>query len=164
LNLEKELRMISSKTLANSHRFPPQFKEKLEFLVAAHGTFAIAREFQEWCDARRSEKIQYPIIEFMKEVDSIFGGAPEQLDLKDPRILEISALVFERTDILPSHKAVAELLQTYSMEELTGAIREYTDKIEDGQARSAMRRFFAEGGAGAVILARRQRAAAGIKI
>lgn len=159
MNLEKELRMISAKTLGNTHRFPPQFKEKLEFLSAAHGNFAIAHQFQAWCEERRAEKIQYPIIDFMKEVDSLFGGAPEQLDLKDPRILEISALVFERTDILPSHKAVAELLQTYNMEELTGAIREYTDKIGDGQERSAMRRFFAEGGAGAVILARRQRSA-----
>jgi hypothetical protein len=159
LNLAKEMRMISAKTLGNTHQFPWKFEEKLEFLVAAHGTFAIARKFQEWCDARRSEKIQYPITEFMMEVDTLFGGAPEKLNLSDPNVAEISALVFERTDILPSTKAVAELLQVYSKEELAGAIREYTDKIGDGEARGAMRRFFAEGGAGAVILARRQRAA-----
>ena len=160
MNLTKEMRMISSKILGNTHRFPPQFEEKLDFLVAAHGTFAIARDFQTWCEERRAEKIQYPIIEYLKVIDTRLGNAPERLNVNDPNVAEISALVFERTDILPSGKAVAELLQVYSKEELAGAIREYTDKIGDGEARGAMRRFFAEGGAGAVILARRQRAAA----
>lgn len=161
MNLKREMRMVASKIMGNTHTFPYKFEEKLEFLEAAHGTHAILRDFEVWCEERKAEEIQYPIIEYLKVVDSRLGNAPEKLNLKDPQVTEISALTFERTSILPSAKAVAELLQTFTLEEISGAIREYTENLKEDETRSAMRRFFADGGAGAVILARRRRIDAG---
>jgi hypothetical protein len=142
-------------------------KEKFELIEEAYGRAAVEADFEKWCKAiagMMDNLPKYPLTEYVKVVDARLGPefAEQRADLKDPRIAEVSAVAYELTGVLPSVRSVANLLTTCDQEEILGALREFAATLDEKDTKSGIRTFFAEGGAAAVILARRRRANAPI--
>ena len=165
MNLMKELPRIAARVLGNTRTVHPDMKFKFELIAEAYGTAAICDDFAEWCrELVSTEQIhdrpKYPVSEYLKIIDSRLGFAPVEthVDIKDPTVAAIVSLAYELTNILPSATAVAKVLADYPVQEVTEALKEFTEGLTERDVRGGMRSFWAEGGAGAIILARRRRA------
>lgn len=158
--LTKELPKIAARVLHNTRCVPQNMKFKFELISSAYGAAAVARDFEEWCKEHVEDKIPYPITAYIKVIDSRLGSAPEETkaDLKDPHVADLVSMAYELTGVLPAKSAVADLLLTYTFDEVKDALTEYTDNLTEKETKGAMRAFWSDGGAGAVILARRRRA------
>ena len=154
--LIKSLPKIAARILKNTWGVPPQFKQKLELAQEAYGTAAVETDFENWCEEVRDNNPRYPVSEYLKVIDSRLGSAPKENE-KDPRVEEISALTYKLTRRPAPPKAVRELLAQFSQEEITAALIEYIEGIEERELAYAPRTFFNDGGCGAVISARKSR-------
>jgi hypothetical protein len=161
MSLIKSLPRIAAQELHNTHCGLRNLKFKLELISEAYGTAAVEQDFRAWCrGVEPGTRIKYPIFEYMKVIDSRLGSAPveERANLEDPLIVEIQSLAYELTGMLPANKAVATVLLKYPAPEIKEALTEYTDDMPGKDAKTDMRAFWSEGGAEAIILARRRRA------
>lgn len=160
MSLQKSLPRIAARVLHNTHVGLSRMKEKFELIEEAYGRAAVEADFEKWCHEIQDRNPKYPLTEYVKVVDSRLGPEFEEkrADLKDPHIAEISAVAYELTGVLPSVRSVANLLSTCEQEEILGALREFAATLDEKDTKSGVRTFFAEGGAAAVILARRRRA------
>lgn len=154
--LIKSLPKIAARVLKNTWGLPPQYKSKLELVQEAYGTNAVEIDFEKWCEEVKDSNPRYPVSEYLKVIDSRLGSAPKDEE-KDPRIEDISALTYKLTHRPAPPRHVRELLAQYSLDEITSALREYIEGIEDRELAYAPRTFFVEGGCGAIITARKQR-------
>lgn len=159
MKLMRELALASAKVLHNTHVAPKALEFKFELIAEAYGHAAVVADFTAWCQENAAQQPHYPITDYMKLVDERLGGAPEQkrADTEDPRIKEISTRCYELTGWLPPVSAVADLLLDFPPEEINAALKEYSDPLTEKEVKVAMKQFFSEGGAVAVILARRRR-------
>jgi hypothetical protein len=159
VNLMIELPKIAMRELKNSHMVPARLKEKLDTLKIVYTTAWITRDFKDWCQEHREDKFEYPITEYLKVVDERYAGIPEekQPDMRDPRIVDLMSLSYELTGLAAPRKPIATLLLEYSVEDIGGALREYVGLQTEKDLKAAMRAFYVEGSAAAVILARRRR-------
>lgn len=161
MRLIKEMPKIAARVLKNTHGVHPDLKVRLELLEEAYTSEAVSRDFADWCNKQVFEHNipRYPISEYMKVVDARLGhaAAEDQLDVKDPKVAEIVSLSYELTTILPSATAVAKLLTFYSVEEVKAALAEFVESLEEKNVRGGMHLFYKDGGAEAIILARRRR-------
>ncbi len=161
-NLMKELPKIAAQVMHNTRCVPANLKFKFELLAEAYGAAQLLDDFRLWCQEQVEKEAQFkhPILEYIKVVDTRLGSAPEEKrpDLKDPHIGELASMSYEMTDFLPAKTAVAETLLAFTFEEVRDALTEYADRLTEKEMKGAMRAFWSEGGAGAVILARRRRA------
>lgn len=158
MNLMTELPKIAAKELKNTHFVPKRMKDKIDLLKACYSSAAIVRDFTEWCREHKDDRLQYPILDYLHEVDSRLGSGPELANMRDPNIEVIAALAYEYTGSLAPKKAIADLLLTYTVDEIRDALIEYAENLTEKETPGAIRRFFSDGGAGAVILTRRKRA------
>lgn len=159
MDLRKELPKIAARVLHNTHTFPQNLKDKYSLIALAYGTAAVLTDFEAWCQEVRDKNPRYPITEYMKVVDTRLGNAFEEkrADLKDPRIVDITSLAYDLSGMLPSNRAVGNLLLLFEPDEIISAFREYVALLEEKDLKTGVRTFFTEGGAGAVIAARRRR-------
>jgi hypothetical protein len=159
MNLRKELPRIAARVLANTHVFPKHLKEKYELIAAAFGAARVVADFEAWCEEVKEENPRYPLTKYMIVVDSRLGRASAEAepDLKDPTLAEIGALSYKLTGVTPSARALAKLRLSYEADEIKAALTEYASTLEEKDFKSGMRTFFTDGGATAVIYARRNR-------
>ena len=167
--LIKSLPRIAARVLHNTHTGPVRLKEKFNLIESAYGRAAVETDFEAWCKEQRAAGMnpRYPLSEYIKVIDERFGTnfvepSHSQFDVADPQILPISSLSYSKTGYLPSPKVISLLLKTFSSEEIIEAMKEYIVVNEgydkgDGGLKPLMKQFFTEGGAAAVIFARRQR-------
>lgn len=162
MKLMKELPKIAARILKNTRCAHPDMKSRFELLEEAYGAAAVARDFDVWCQDQLAAENQprYPISEYMKAVDSRLGSAASepQLDIKDSKVGELVSMTYELTNILPSATAAAKLLAVYSFDEVKNALTEFIENLEEKNVRGGMYLFYNDGGADAIILARRRRA------
>jgi hypothetical protein len=162
--LIKTLPRIAARILHNTHVGRQNMKEKFELLAAAYGANAVEEDFEKWCEEQVALELipRYPITDYIKVVDTRLGPkfSDKKADLKDPNISAISAVAYEKTGILPSVRSVANLLASFSLEEILGALTEYASTLDDKEVKTGMHNFFTEGGATAVIYARQRRKSA----
>jgi hypothetical protein len=158
--LVKSLPKIAARVLHNTRSVPQNLKFKFELIATAYGAAVVEHDFEEWCRDHIDDRFPYPITQYLKVIDSRLGAVPEEkrADTKDPRIGELAVAAYELTGILPARAAVAEVLLTFSADEIKAALTEYAENLTDKEVKGAMRQFWSDGGAGAVILARRRRA------
>ena len=135
---------------------------KSTFVSALHtalGTYAQATDFETWCEENKEANPRYPLTKYMIVVDSRLGRASQESepDLKDPTVADIAALTYKLTGVTPSARAVAKLRLSYEADEIKAALTEYASGLEDKDFKSGMRTFYTDGGATAVIYARRNR-------
>lgn len=78
-------------------------------------------------------------------------------------VLSVSSPCYETTGYLPAPNVVLALLNTFSSDEILAALKEYVSASSDSEyekeCKPRAKQFFAEGGAAAVIQARREREA-----
>jgi hypothetical protein len=159
VNLMKALSLVASQVLHNTRSVPRNLEFKFELMAVAYGANAVVLDFEEWCWEHIENKFPHPITEYLKVIDSRLGSAPveKQADLKNPQVSELRALSYELTGMLPHLKPIAVLLLDYPFGEIKAALIEYTDSLTEAEVKGCMRRFYSQGGAGAIILARRRR-------
>lgn len=159
--LIKELPRIAARVIQNTHVGRQNMKEKFILLAEAYGEAAVEGDFEKFCEEVKAggNIPRYPITEYIKVVDARLGPefAEKKTDLKDPQVGEITSLVYELTGFLPSVRSVANLLSSFSVDEITGAVKEYNSTLDDKEAKTGMRQFFTEGSGAAVIMARQRR-------
>ena len=159
MSLQKSLPRIAAQVLQNTHVGLSKMKEKFELIELAYGKSAVEADFRVWCQEVKEEHPRYPLTDYVKVVDKRLGPqfATPGINVKDPRISEISSATYERTGFLPAVRSVAALLVDFSPEDILGAMNEFAGTLEEKDFKSAMRTFFADGGASAVIIARKRR-------
>lgn len=159
MSLQKSLPRIAARVLKNTHVGLKRMKEKFELIEVAYGAAEVEEDFEKWCLEVQDANPRYPLSEYVKVVDSRIGPkfVEPRVDVKDPHVAEVSSLAYELTGVLPSVRSVASLLASCSLEEVIGALKEFAATLDENERKSGVRTFFAEGGAGAVILARRRR-------
>jgi len=159
MNLMTELPKIAMRVLKNSHMVPARLQKKMDVLKAVYTTAWVTRDFTAWCQEHKADNFKYPITEYLKVIDERYAEIPEekQPDLRNPQVGDLASLSYELTGLLPPRKAIATLLLDYPADEIQAALREYVGLQTEKDLKSAMRAFYAEGGALAVILARRRR-------
>jgi hypothetical protein len=159
MSLQKSLPRIAARVLHNTHVGLSRMKEKFELIEEAYGRAAVEADFEKWCREVQDNNPRYPLTEYVKVVDARLGPefVEKRADTKDPHVAEISAVAYELTGVLPSVRSVAVLLSSCDSEEIIGALREFASTLDEKDTKSGVRTFFAEGGAAAVILARRRR-------
>ena len=152
--LIKTLPKIAARILKNTWGVPPQYKQKLELVHEAYGEAAVLTDFEKWCHEVKCEAPRYPISEYLKVVDIRLGTAPAEITEKDPRVDEISALVYRLTRRVASGKLIRELLAQFDAEDIKSAFIEYAEGIEERELAYAAKAFFQDGGCAAIITAR----------
>lgn len=159
--LIKSLEEIAARILQNTSGIFPQQKRKIELVEKAFKPAArVERDFEEWCKSVVSECPRYPIAAYLKVVDSRLREiqiVQQQEAPKDSRVDAISALTYKLTRRPAPPKPVRELLKLYTVEEITSALTEYAEGLDDRELSWAPRAFFVENGGEAIILARRGR-------
>jgi hypothetical protein len=159
MRLKRTLPRIAARVLANTHVFPKHLKEKYELIAEAFGEAAVEADFETWCEENKEANPRYPLTKYMIVVDSRLGRASQESepDLKDPTVADIAALTYKLTGVTPSARAIAKLRLSYEADEIKAALTEYASGLEDKDFKSGMRTFYTDGGATAVIYARRNR-------
>lgn len=154
--LIKSLPKIAARVLQNTKGLPPQYKQRLELIQEAYGVAGVEADFENWCEEFKDRRFLYPVSEYLKVIDSRLGSAPKE-DEPDERIGEISALTYKLTRRPAPPKNVRELLAQFSKDEITSALQEYVEGIEERELAYAPKTFFVDGGCAAVISSRRQK-------
>lgn len=160
LSLEGNLERLAGKILGNTHMIPERMRDKIRLIGDVYGRAVVIEDFETYCRALTPPYPRYPIIEYVKDVDSRLGGAAETKhpNIEDPNVEQVRALVYDAVGILPSKTPIAKLLVDYSHEEIAGAFLEYVETLKQSDFEMGVRKFFNEGGAVAVIFVRRKRA------
>ena len=162
--LIKSLPRIAARVLHNTHVGQSRFKEKFDLISEAYGAARVEEDFEKWCQELVDKGInpRYPMSEYIKVVDDRLGGgfvepSRSQFDVNDPQVVPLSAASYEATGYLPSPKVVSTLLKVFTSEEITAALKEYVSTLSERELKQGGKQFFTEGGASAVIHARRER-------
>lgn len=155
-NLIKDLQRIAAKTLRNTRGVPKSMGEKVELIELAYGRAAILEGFQKWCDDPSQTHTSFPVTEYIRRIDTLLGN-DQRVSPEDPRVADLRAVTFELTQVLPRLEGVRNLLALHSVDEIKDALIEYIPNVKEGYMDSAMRNFYDDLGATAVIYARRNR-------
>jgi hypothetical protein len=161
----KSLPRIAARVLHNTHVAPSRLKDKFNLIELAYGRYKVEQDFELWCKEQKEKGLnpRYPLTEYIKTIDERLGGgfvepSQSQFDVADSQILPISSLSYDKTGYLPPPKVISLLLKTFTQNEILEALNEYILVTEGSKDwKQEMKHFFTEGGASAVIYARRQR-------
>jgi hypothetical protein len=154
--LIKDLQRVAAKKLRNTRGVPQSMKGKVELIELAFGHAAVVDDFTKWCEENAERNPEYPVFDYLRIVDSRLGGE-HKIDPKDPSIEDLCTMVYELTAVLPRVRAVRELLCLHDADEIKAALKEYLLNVDEKNYESAMRSFFDDQGAGAIIRARKKR-------
>jgi hypothetical protein len=162
--LRNALAKVSSEILHNTRLAPKNLGFKFELLAATYGHEAVTQDYENWCREHLADRPKYPITDYVRVIDSRLGSVPEEesIPLTDPRIAELAAFAFETTGKLAPKIAIARLLMKYPVEEIQAAMVELMESLTaDNEIKGALRAFYNDGGADAIIATRRKRVTKG---
>lgn len=161
-NLMTELPRVAAKELQNTHFIPQRMKAKMDLLKACYTAPRVVDDFREWCRENRDAHHKYPIIEYIKVIDSRMGGVVDEestIPVTDPRVMELAAFFFDKTGRQAPRRSVARLLVNHTPQEIQEAATELMESLTaDSEIKGALHSFFHDGGAEAIIIVRRKRA------
>lgn len=163
MSLLKTMVDVAAEVLKNTKGIHSKMKkdmdERLRLLSKAFGEANVEEDFRKWCAESLSGGTipRYPVTAYLKVADTRLADPSTQPTADDPRIGELGAFTYELTGILPALVHMTKLLAVYDLPEIKDALKEYADLLEDKELKAGMKSFFAEGGAVAVIHARRKR-------
>ena len=155
MSIIKDLQKIAAKRLHNTRGVPRHMKDKIELIELAFGKAEVLRDFETWCTENAERAPQYPVTEYLRMIDARLGNIPK-VDPNDDRIKELVALTYELTSILPHSRAVRELLAIHTADEIKAALKEYVLTVDEKDWKTAIRAFYDDLGASAVIHARKK--------
>ena len=156
MSLVKDMQRIAARKLHNTRGVPRNMKDKLELIDLAFGRAEVLADFEEWCGEQIDRNPQYPVTEYLRMIDARLG-ATVKVDPADERINDLMAITYELAAILPHLRAVRELLAIHSADEITAALRAYVLTVDEKDMKSAIRSFYDDLGASAVIYSMRKK-------
>jgi len=156
MSLVRDMQRIAARKLHNTRGVPRNMKEKLELIDLAFGRAEVLADFEKWCDERGDKNSPYPVTEYLRMVDSRLGGTPK-IDPDDDRIKNLMALTYELTTVLPRLRGIRDLLAIHSEEEIKAALKHYLLSVDEKDMKSAIRAFYDDLGASAVIYSLKKR-------
>ena len=162
MSLVKDMQRIAAKRLRNTRGVPQNMKDKLELIDLAFGRAEVLDDFEKWCNEHADNSPQYPVTEYLRMIDARLGSTPK-VDPNDERIKELSALTYELTTVLPHVRAVRDLLAIHSVEDLKTALKEYVLTVDEKDRKSAIRSFYDDMGASAVIYSMKKKGGADVR-
>ena len=155
--LVKDMQKVAAKKLRNTRGVPRNMKDKLELIDLAFGRAEVLTDFEKWCDEHADQNPQYPVTEYLRMIDARLGSEVK-IDPNDERIKELMALTYELSSVLPRAHAVRDILALHSLEEIKAALREYVLTVDEKDMKSAIRAFYDDLGASAVIHSMKRKA------
>lgn len=158
-SLMMSLPRIAAPILQKTFMSPRNLREKFSLIEEAYGVTVVEDDFGKWCLEVKDNPPKYPVTAYLKLIDSRLGKTPLEphANTKEPIIAEIGALSYKMTGVLPSTRSIANLRLSYEADEIKAALTEYASSLDAKEYKPGMKTFFTEGGASAVIYARRQR-------
>lgn len=147
-SLELAAAKIFKRTRGVQFRFDHQF-EQVELMQVTYGGVAVIDDFKKW-GAEQDQDIRYPLSEYLKVVDERLGHTQKQ-DAPDPNMTRLLAVVYEYTGDLPSQAVVRKLLEKWTIDDLIAGFNEFASGLDEKQMKTAIRKFFIDGGADIVI-------------
>lgn len=163
MNLKKQIQIIALKVLhANLNPQNNQWSQ-ISLFANTYGDDAVLQAFENWANEQEGERlVTYPLSEFIKAAPRMFVNLVREdktpidqvaLDELCSELYLIGGPAFSGK----TRAALAELVQTYSHEEIKSAYAELIAGFDDFQLKMATKTF-AEGGGKAVLMAARKRA------
>ena len=155
-NLIREMQRIAAKKLRNTRGVPKNMGDKVELIDLAFGRAEILADFEKWCDDPSQHHTSFPVTEYLRGVDARLGN-DARVSPEDERVTELRGLTFSLTQVMPRLSGVRNLLALHSFEDIKAALLEYLPTVGEDKMESAVRNFYDDLGATAVIYARRNR-------
>lgn len=150
MSLVKDMQRIAARKLHNTRGVPRNMKDKLELIALAFGHADVIADFEKWCDEHTDKNSLYPVTEYLRMIDSRLGGTPK-IDPDDERIKDLMAVTYELTSVLPRLRGIRDLLAIHSADEIKAALKHYLLSVDEKDMKSAIRSFYDDLGASAVI-------------
>lgn len=127
-------------------------KDRIEVVFRAYGDQQVQDDFEAWCRERTDNPPQYPIQDYLREVDTRLGNAkPEE---KNPAIERLSTLTYRLTKKVPNPFEVQRLLESFPEDQIESALREFVGNLNESDMDYAAKKFFNDNGCAAVLAAR----------
>ena len=156
MSLVKDMQRVAARKLHNTRGVPRNMKDKLELIDLAFGRAEVLADFEKWCDEHADSATPYPVTEYLRMIDARLGGTPK-VDPNDERIDALVALTYDLTSVLPHRRAVRDLLAVHPSGDIEAALKEYILTVDDKDWKAAVRAFYDDLGASAVIHSRRKK-------
>jgi hypothetical protein len=155
-NLIREMQRIAARILRNTRGVPKNMGDKVELIDLAFGRAEILADFEKWCEDSEQHHTSFPVTEYLRGIDARLGN-DSRVAPDDDRVSELRGLTFNLTQVMPRLSAVRSLLALHSLEEIKEALTEFLPTVAEGNMEKAMRNFYDDLGATAVIYVRRNR-------
>jgi hypothetical protein len=156
-NLVKELQKTAARRLQNTRGVPRSMQTKVELIEIAFGRAEILEDFEKYCEEVAGDRPLYPVFDYLRAIDSRLGGEP-RVDPRDERVSNLQSITYELTGFMPRNvRGIRETLKVYEVDEIVAALKEYALTLDERDLKPGINAFF-DGGATAIIAARRGRA------
>ena len=133
----------------------------LEFLARQYGKEVVIADFEAWMRQDSTADLMYPVSAYVKAANTrLQSGAQSAIIQNDPRITELVAFVYARTQRAARAQDVTPLLTQYELSEIQDAFNAFTEGLDDNELKWAPKNFFQDGAGAGIILARRLKKAA----
>ena len=150
-NLAKQLEKCASRAFRRTRGVQLRFDDQLEqiaLMESTYGMHAVLEDFEKWAD-EADKGCRYPLQEYLNIVDARLGEKPTETD--DPRITEITTVVYDTAGDVPTKSAVKRLLEKFEVEDIVYGWSEFFSGLDEKKQGDAIRKFFSDGGCEAVL-------------
>ena len=141
-------------------RLYPQETETIRTLASVYGAATAEADFVLWAEEVRGNEIENPVRNYVRIAAARLKTVKAHTEQKeDPRIVEISAFVFDLVNRTPHQADIKKLLSQYELNEIQDAFKAYAEPLDDYERKFAIKNFFRDGGADGIIYSIRKKAA-----
>jgi len=145
-------------------RLSPQEIFQIESMASAYGKAMVEADFESWAEEVRGGDINYPVSSYIRVAAGRLKNTSAGEDQKeDPRIVEISAFVFDLVNRTPHQDDIKKLLVNYEQNLIEQAFKAYAEPLDDYERKFAIKNFFRDGGADGIIYSIQKKHAAAVK-
>jgi hypothetical protein len=145
--LEKAVAQSFKRTHQVSVRFDDQL-EQITLMESVYGSAKVLEDFEVWAETA-DKGCRYPMSDYLKVVDERLGQVATEEE--DQRITRIAKVVYEITNDIVPKSVVKRLLEKMSVEDIEYGFQEFTAGWDEVKMKTAIKKFFQDGGAEAVI-------------
>lgn len=116
--------------------------DEMNSLKRVHGGARVEEVFEEWASSVQDESVQYPLTTFLRVADGLIAGRSHKASTVKPLILELSfmsdgAVTFNQKQSME----IARLAETYTVDEIKAAFREFVDGLDEFTTKFAAKDF-----------------------
>jgi hypothetical protein len=146
-------------------RLYPQETELLRGLGSVYGQATVEADFVLWAEEVRGNEIENPVRNYSRVAAARLKTVKAQTEQKeDPRIVEISAFVFDLVNRTPHQDDIKKLLAKYNDQKLIEqSFKTYAEPLDEYERKFAIKNFFRDGGADGIIYSIQKKHAAAVK-